>query len=185
MMKISFFCLLAILSTFCAKAQDEKTPSEISKKRDKQTIRRFGSLNDVAVLDEGYNESDGGLFAVKDFLVKGKVNFIRLSYGTRVANPNFRDWMRKPKYYLQNTEIGYREIFLTNQDPSAAAVILTGSSTTRQSLNNRKFLGPMLTSSKQTLRDVMGDNIEVATTISGLKRISESKIKRLVKTYNQ
>jgi hypothetical protein len=43
----------------------------------------------------------------------------------------------------------------------------------------------MLTSSKTTLSEMMGDKAEALTKINNVKKITESNIKKLVKTYNQ
>jgi hypothetical protein len=184
-MKCKFLCLFTCLIISYAHAQDVGAEAKKSDKRDKHEVRSQGAINNINALEEGYNEFEGGLFALKDYLIRGKVNLVRVSYGTLVTTSNYNDWRRRPKYYLQKADDEYREIFLTNQDPSATSTLMLGGATTRQSLNNRKFLGGMLTSSKSTLKDLMDDKEEVLVKINGLKKITQNNMKNLVKLYNQ
>ncbi|MGV3507860.1 MAG: hypothetical protein ACO1N7_01125 [Sphingobacteriaceae bacterium] len=177
MMKLNFLFLFTVLTISYSQAQNIKSEA-------KNAVRSQGSMKDIAALDEGYTEFEGGLYALKDYLVRGKVNLVRVTYGSQVSNPNYNNWLNKPKYYVQKAE-DYREIFLTNQNPSATSTLLLGGATTRQSLNNRKFTSSMLTSSTTTLKELMGDNAEVLTKINNLKKITESNIRKLVKIYNQ
>lgn len=184
-MKFNFLCLFTLLTISYAQAQNISNDAKKNGKHSKYVVRSQGALKDIASLDEGYNEFEGGLFALKDYLVRGKVNLIRVNYGTLVLTSNYNDWQNKQKYYLQKADNEYREIFLTNQDPSATSTLLFGGATTGQSLTNRKFVGSMLTSSKTTLREIMGDKADVLTKINKLKKVTQSNVKKLVKAYNQ
>ena len=177
-MKLNFLFLFTVLTISYSQAQNIKSEA-------KNAVRSQGSMKDIAALDEGYTEFEGGLYALKDYLVRGKVNLVRVTYGSQVSNPNYNNWLNKSKYYVQKAGNDYREIFLTNQNPSATSTLLLGGATTRQSLNNRKFTSSMLTSSTTTLKELMGDNAEVLTKINNLKKITESNIRKLVKIYNQ
>ena len=184
-MNLNLICLLAFFTISYAHAQDTKTEHKTDQARAKHSIRSSGAIKDIASLDEGFNEFEGGLFAIKDYLVRGNVTLIRVSYGTRVSSPNYRDWQNKKKYYLLKGDDEHREIFLTNQNPSATSTLAFGGMATRQSLNNRKFTGSMLTSSQTTLRELMGDKAEILKNIDGLKKITEANMRKLVKAYNQ
>lgn len=158
-MKFNFLFLFTLLTISYSQAQS--ISHEAKKKHIKNVVRSQGAMKDIAALDEGYTEFEGGLYALKDYLVRGKVNLVRVAYGSQVSNPNYNNLLNKPKYYVQKADNEYREIFLTNQNPSATSTLLLGGATTRQSLNNRKFTNSMLTSSITTLKEIMGDNAEV------------------------
>lgn len=184
-MKFNFLCLFTLLTISYAQAQNISNQAEKNGKRSKYVVRSQGAMKNIAALDEGYNEFEGGLFALKDYLVRGKVNLIRVNYGALVLTSNYNNWQNKQKYYLQKVDHEYREIFLTNQDPSATSTLLLGGATTRENLYNRKFTSSMLTSSKTTLREIMGDKADVLTKINKLKKVTQSNVKKLVKAYNQ
>ena len=184
-MKFNLLTLFTLLTISYSQAQNIGNEAKENNKHNKNVVRSQGAMKDIAALDEGYTEFEGGLYALKDYLVRGKINLIRVSYGSQVSNPNYNSWLNKSKYYIQKADKEYREIFLTNQNPSATTTLLLGGATTRQSLNTRKFTSSMLTSSITTLKELMGDNAEVLTKINNLKKITESNIRKLVKTYNQ
>lgn len=184
-MKINFLCLIAIFTITYVQAQNQTSVEKKTEKGTRQLVRSQRYLNDVTALDEGYNEFEGGVSAIKDYLVRGKVNLVKVTYGVIVATSSYNHYQNKQKYYLQKTDQEYRELFLTNQNPSLGATMLAGGTVTGKSLNDRKFIGSMLTSSKATLTDIMGDNADVLAKIRKLKKINQSSIKNLVKTYNQ
>ena len=183
-MKFNLLILSTLLITSYSQAQNISNEAK-NDKHSKNAIRSQGAMKDIAALDEGFNEFEGGLYALKDYLVRGNVNLIRVNYGSMASNPNYNNLLNKSKYYLLKANNEYREIFLTNQNPSATSTLLLGGATTRQSLNNRKFTSSMLTSTKTTLRDIMGDKAEVLTKINALSKITEGNIRKLVKTYNR
>lgn len=183
MMKVFFLFLIASLSISYSQAQDLE--DQTTKKSGKHIIRSQGSMEDVAALDEGYNEFEGGYYVMKDYLVRGTISLIRVRQGFLFTTRNVRELQTSQlKYYLQKANGNYQQVFLTNQNPSATATLLLSRSTTGPSLRERKFTGSMLTSSKTILNDLMEDKPEAVVTINKLKKITESNIRKLVKAYN-
>lgn len=184
-MKLHSLFLFALLTISYAHAQNLNAENKKDEKGTKNRILNQGSLRNPATLDEGYNELEGGIFAVKEYLVRGKVSMIRLSYGPLSSNLTYNNTANKQKYYLQKAENEYREIFMANQNPSTVNVLLKGGVSTRHNSTNRKLTRSFHTSSKTTLIDLMGDKVQILTMIKKLKKIKQGNIKKLVKAYNQ
>ncbi|MBC8051970.1 MAG: hypothetical protein H7Y13_02800 [Sphingobacteriaceae bacterium] len=175
------------------KAKQPKEEPERKKKKNVSNkayvMRSHVYLNDIAKLEEGYTPSEGGRYAIKDYIVKGPLNLICVTYGVALASGNINGGESSKRYYLQKAgdDNSYREVFLTKKSgavPVAAKVLGGMAQTYNGVLNTRRSTGAMVEVSKATLTEMMADNKQVVAEIAKLEKVTSGKMKKLVKAYN-
>jgi len=173
------------------KPEPQKSESQFRKKKNvsnKAYVMRSASyLNDVVRLEEGYTALDGGRYAIKDYLVKGRVNLICLTYGVSLGATYVNRGESSKRYYLhrEGDNTAYREVFLTKNTAPASKILLGESQTYNGMLNTRKSSGGMADISKAILSEMMADNAEVTEQIAKVEKVTARKLKELVKLYNK
>ncbi len=172
------------------KPEPQKSESQFRKRKNVSNkayvMRSTSYLNDVVRLEEGYTALDGGRYAIKDYLVKGRVNLICLTYGVSLGATYVNRGESSKRYYLhrEGDNTAYREVFLTKNTDPASKILLGEGQTYNGMLNTRKSSG-MLDISKAILSEMMADNTEVASLIGKIERVTVRKLKDVVKLYNK
>lgn len=117
----------------------------------------------AAMLPEGYHSSPNGFYSIKNYLIKGGVNLVCVTYGVSISSDYINRGSSVKKYYLlkDNDRDTYREVFLAKSSQ-----------------------GSMLEMSKAILTDVLKNDPETIKKVSELKKIRAADLKRIVKLYN-
>jgi len=173
------------------KADSRKPETQFRKKKNVSNkayvMRSTSYVNDVVRLQEGYTALDGGRYAIKDYLVKGRVNLICLTYGVSLGATYVNRGESSKRYYLhrEGDNTPCREVFLTKNTDPASKILLGESQTYNGMLNTRKSSGGMAEISKAILSEMMADDAEVAEQIAKIEKVTARKLKELVKLYNK
>lgn len=116
----------------------------------------------VAVYKEGYTAFPGGLYVIKDYIVKGSVNLVCVTFGISSASGYANSGDSAKKYYLniQNDHRLYREVPISRVKSSMSDM------------------------SKAILLDWFGKDEVVKSKIMSLKLVTSKQLKLIVKLYN-
>lgn len=116
----------------------------------------------VAVYKEGYTSFPNGTYVIKDYMVKGSINLVCVTYGVASASGYINSGDSVKKYYLnfQDDDKAYREVPIV------------------------RIKSAMFDMSKAILLDMLGKDELIKSKIMGLNVVTPKHLKALVKLYN-
>jgi len=170
-----------------AELSNHKKKNNVSNKA--YVIQSRNLLNNLASLEEGYTPFEGGQYVIKDYLVKGNVSLVCITYGVAISYGASNSGETSKRYYVHRIADPdlYYEIFLTrksNSIPTASKILIGGTQNYRGMLNTKKSTGSMVEVSKATLLDLMGDDPDVTLKIQDITKMTVGILKNIVKLYD-
>jgi len=139
-----------------------KSPKSGRKKANTSILMGQAYQKNLALIKEGFTTYPNGTYYIKDYLVKGQLNFICLTSAVAASSGYLNSGASQKNYFIQNgnNENSYREIFIV------------------------KKRGYKLELSKAILLEIMNGNSEVTEKIKTLTIVNPKTVKKLVKQYN-